>query len=92
MTCWFIFEFPRLVGIADHKILPELVAFHFDLTAHILRTEVFGLTSNASEKRRSFIELGFYAIVYWLGDIGLLSVNILGVETIDTSVMALYCC
>ena len=60
--------------------------------AQTLRTAVLVLTSNVYKNWKSgFIALGFFTVTYWIGGIGLLSVNPSGVDTIDASIMAFYC-
>ena len=69
-----------------------MIALRFYLEAHIQRTEVFFLTSKTSVNRRSdFLALHFLTIMGGPGDIGLLSTNISGVDTIETSITALNC-
>ena len=85
-----IFEPPHLFGILDYRILSYLVALRLDLAAQNLQTSVLGLTSNVSKNWHSgFIALGFYTVTDWLGDIGLLSENLSGLEAIADSIIFL---
>ena len=68
-------------------------ALLFDLSEPNRQTSVSGLTSNDSENWRSdFYCTRIFTVTYFLGNIGLLSVNISGVDTITASRMDLYCC
>ena len=70
-----------------------MIAFRFYLEAPTWQMEFLFLTSNNLVNRWSnFLELRFFTVTEGPGDIGLLSVNILGVETIYASRIALYCC
>ena len=83
LTYWFIFECPCLFGKLYHNIMSDLIALRFDSAEQNLRTAVLGLTLNVSKKWRSdFIELRTLTEIYWLGEIGPLSVNTPGVDTI----------
>ena len=76
-----------------HNILPDPIAWCFDLAAQKLRAAVSGFTSHVYKNYWSvFIVVWFFTVTYCLGDIVLLSVNPSGVETIHASIMALYCC
>ena len=67
-----------------------MTALRFDLAAHDLRTSVFGLMSNISENWRSnFLALCYFTRIYGPYEIGLLSVNTYGVDTVVASIIAL---
>ena len=77
----------------EKKVLPALIALHFDLSSTNLWTTVLCLTYNIFKNLWSdFIALGFFTVTYWLGDIGLLLVNSSGFETINDSRIDLYYC
>ena len=76
LTCSFIFLQTLLFGVLDHAWLLDIIALRFDLEAHNLWTEVFGLTSNIVGNWRSdFLDLGFFIDTYVPDDIGLFSEN-----------------
>ena len=82
-----------LFGILGHNTLPYLIDLRFDLSAPTWRVAVFFLTSkNLVNRQRYFLALGFLTVTESLGDIGMLSVNTSGVDTIDALIIDLYCC
>ena len=73
--------------------MPAMIALRLYLSAHNRWAEFLFLTSNNSVNLRSdFLVLVFLKITNGPGDIGLLSVTPLGVDTIYPSIMELYCC
>ena len=91
-TCSSIFVGTRLFVTLNHNMLPDLIALYFDSVELNIWTAVFVLKSDYSKNGRSdFLALGFLTVTNGPGDIGLLSVNPSVVETMDTSIMALYC-
>ena len=69
-------------GALDHNIIPDLVALRFDLAEHNRRKSVFGLATNVSVNWRSnFLTLGCFTGIYFPDEIGLLLVNLSGVDT-----------
>ena len=69
-----------------------MIAFRFYLAAPIRRTVVLFFTSKTSVNRRSdFLALRFLTIMGVPGVIGLLSVNLSVLETIQDSILALKC-
>ena len=67
-----------------------MIALLLDLAAPTWRTLVLFLTSKTSVTRLSgFLALHFFTIMRGSGDIGMLSINLSGVETIYVSILAL---
>ena len=88
-----IFLCPRLFDIMDINIPPALMNVRFDLSAPNPRITVLVPFSNASENWQSdFFVLGFLTVTDWLVENVLLSVYTSVVDTIATSIMALYYC
>ena len=69
-------------GILERNILTSLIALQFYLAAHNWRKEVFGVTSNVSIDRQiNLLELGCFTGTDYSYDIGLLSINTPGLDT-----------
>ena len=76
-----------------HNTLHILIDLCFALAGPNLQTAVLCLTSHVSENWRSyFLALGLLLDTYGFGVPGILLVHTTGVETIDASIIALYCC
>ena len=88
-----IFVWPRLFFIPDYNIILSLNALRFDLESHNLRTAVFGLKSNFVENlRSSFLYLGCLIDIDGPDHIGVFSGKPSGVDTMEASIIYLYCC
>ena len=84
MFIYFVGTF--LFVILDHSILHAMISLCFDLSAPTRRTAVLFLKSKTSVNIWSdFLALIFLKIIRGPDDIGLLSVNLSGVDTSDTS-------
>ena len=84
---------PCLFGVLDHNWLPALFSLRFDLSVHNLRTAVFCLSCNFVANWQG----GFIALVCLIDtdvpdDIGFFLEKPLDVDTLEASIVALYCC
>ena len=88
-----MFEFYFHIGFFFHSVVPDSIYLPFYLADLTRRIAFFFFASNMLLKRHSnFLALGFLTGVGVKGYLGLLLVNLSGVENIAASIISLNCC
>ena len=67
-----------------------MIAFCFDLEAHTWRKAVFFTSKTSVNRRSDFLAIQILMVIVVPSDIGLLFVNLSGLETIKDSIIALW--